>query len=209
MRCEKMLELWLIRHGETDWNREGRVQGRSDNALNDLGRAQARALGARLAATAFDRVYASDLSRAVETARLVFPGRAPELDARLREMAGGVLEGKTVAEMSESELRVRALRGSGRVDVRPEGGESYEDVMVRVRDWLGELPGQGRVACVTHGGVIHTVLKVAFGHVAGAPGGPTILIANASVSVVRLGAWTVVERVNDHAHLEALTLAPR
>ncbi len=204
-----MLELWLIRHGETDWNREGRVQGRSDNALNDRGRAQARALGARLAVTAFDRVYASDLSRAVETARLVFPGRAHELDARLREVAGGVLEGKTAAEMSEGELRVRELRGAGRMDVRPEGGESYQDVLVRVRDWLGELPGQGRVACVTHGGVIHTVLKVAFGQVEDWAGGPTIAIANASVSVLRLGARTVVERVNDHAHLEALALAAR
>jgi broad specificity phosphatase PhoE len=93
--------------------------------------------------------------------------------------------------------------------VRPEGGESYQDVMVRVRDWLGTLPGQGRVACVTHGGVIHTVLKVAFGHVEDWSGGPTIAIANASVSVLRLGARTVVERVNDHAHLEALELAAR
>ncbi len=204
-----MLELWLIRHGETDWNREGRIQGLSDNALNDLGRAQARALGARLAATSFDRVYSSDLSRALETARLVFPGRTPVLDVRLREVAGGVLEGKTAAEMSEDEVRVKELRASGRTDVRPDGGESYQDVMVRVREWLADLPSQGRVACVTHGGVIHTALKIVLGHGDDWSGAPIIAITNASVSVVSMGARTVVERVNDHAHLETLALAAR
>lgn len=203
-----MLELWLIRHGETEWNRQGRIQGHSDNPLNDLGRAQARALGGRLAVERFDRIYSSDLGRAIETARLAFPDHAIETDVRLREVSAGVLEGKVSSELSESERLVKDLRGSGRTDVRPEGGESYQDVMVRLRDWLGGLPGSGRVACVTHGGVIHTALRVVLGHPDDWSGGPHIAITNTSVSVVRLGAGrAVIERVNDHAHLEALALA--
>ncbi|HNR00235.1 MAG TPA: histidine phosphatase family protein, partial [Trueperaceae bacterium] len=98
MGTEQMVELWLIRHGETEWNRQGRIQGHSDNPLNDLGRAQARALGGRLAVVRFDRIYSSDLGRAIETARLVFPDRAIETDVRLREVSAGVLEGKVSSE---------------------------------------------------------------------------------------------------------------
>ena len=70
---EKVLELWLIRHGETDWNRERRIQGQRQNPLSALGIKQARRLGLRLEAETFDKVYSSDLKRALQTAQLAVP----------------------------------------------------------------------------------------------------------------------------------------
>jgi len=87
-RDEAPAELVVVRHGATAWNRSGRFQGRTDVPLDDVGRAQARAVGAGLAGERFDLAVASDLGRARETAELALAGRPParELDARFREM---------------------------------------------------------------------------------------------------------------------------
>jgi probable phosphoglycerate mutase len=93
-------QIGLIRHGITDWNMQRRVQGMTDISLNDTGRQQAHALAERLKAEQWDIMYASDLSRAVETAEIV--GRALDLpvqtDQRLREMYCGEIEGTTLED---------------------------------------------------------------------------------------------------------------
>lgn len=204
----KALELWLVRHGETDWNRERRTQGHSQNVLSALGVRQARRLAARLEAEVFSRVYCSDLRRAVQTAELLFPGRQLELDPRLREISRGVLEGKTEAELSTAERKLREEMIRDRLHFRPEGGENFRDVLARVKGWLADLPEQGRVLAVTHGGVIHTLLRVALGHAESWSSHFTI--ENTSVTELRFeGESSVVVRVNDHAHLEgSLDLRP-
>ena len=100
-RLERFTLLYLVRHGETDWNRTMRIQGHSDIELNDHGVAQARRLGARLARWRIDRAIASDLVRAQETARLALGDRAIplELDGRLRERNFGEWEGLTREEV--------------------------------------------------------------------------------------------------------------
>src|SRR5687768_16876002 len=113
-----MTTLLLARHGETDWNRELRIQGSSDIALNDLGRDQARALAEELAELALDAIYSSDLRRARETAEAVAAqhGLDVRLDPRLRERAFGSWEGLTRAD-------IVALGDGARHD-----GESDEEV---------------------------------------------------------------------------------
>ncbi len=201
------LELWLIRHGETDWNSGGRVQGHSESALSELGRTQAKQLALRVAHTKFDRVYCSDLDRAKQTALLAFPGRRLLLEPRLRELAGGVFEGKTVAEMTPAERELRERIVQGDIQARPAGGESYADLLLRVQEWLAELPLSGRIACVTHGGVIHTALRVALNQLDDWSRGPSLATENTSITELWFsGGTTAIRRMNDHAHLEHLAM---
>ena len=94
------MQIYLVRHGETDWNREMKFQGWADIALNEAGRAQARALAARLKPIPIDAAFCSDLRRAQETAEILLPGRKTPLqpDPLLREMNFGPLEGKPCAD---------------------------------------------------------------------------------------------------------------
>lgn len=83
-----MVRVWLVRHGETRWNTERRLQGISDIELSDRGREQAEQLRLRLGGRSFDAVWSSDLLRAVETAEIIFGG--PRIDARLRELTSAI-----------------------------------------------------------------------------------------------------------------------
>ncbi|HTX60034.1 MAG TPA: histidine phosphatase family protein [Verrucomicrobiae bacterium] len=162
------LRLALIRHGATQWNASRRFQGRSDVPLSDEGRAQARALAAALAGERFDAVYASDLVRAFETARIVAePHRlAVVADERLREFDFGAWEGLTWDEIVASRPH---LQDTGRTLARryaPEGGETFEAVRARVGaffDGLGKAfagRSQAHVAVVMHAGPLHAALEV-------------------------------------------------
>jgi probable phosphoglycerate mutase len=92
-------ELWLIRHGETEWARLGRHTGRTDVPLTETGRDQARALGRRLAGHRFDLVLTSPLSRASETAALAGFGAGAVVDPDLREWDYGIFEGRLTSEI--------------------------------------------------------------------------------------------------------------
>ena len=146
-----MTTLLLVRHGETDWNREGRWQGWADPPLNDTGRAQARALADELKEAPFDAVYSSDLRRAHETAEIVAaPHGVPVLvDPRLREIDVGSWSGLTRA-------KIEARFPGG---VRPDG-ESREHhrqrVLAGVEDLARRNPGR-RVLVVTHGGTLRAL----------------------------------------------------
>jgi broad specificity phosphatase PhoE len=138
--------LLLVRHGETDWNAAGRLQGHTDRPLNDFGRRQAKELAERLAGEGADAIYASDLQRAKETAEIVGQrlGLPVVLDPDLREKNWGNWEG---------------LTGDERVHVEFEGEstESHRDrVMGAVRRIVERHPG-GRVIVVTHGGSLRRI----------------------------------------------------
>jgi probable phosphoglycerate mutase len=155
----------LVRHGESTWNRERRVQGLADSTLTDRGREQARAVGAHLAEEyAFDRVVASDLRRAEETARVVcdcdgLP--APELDRVWRERDYGQFQGLTrssIAARHRSYQHGRSLLSIANVP----GGEPRLALERRVTDgWHSlrdSLAGDDQVLVITHGGPIRVVL---------------------------------------------------
>jgi broad specificity phosphatase PhoE len=157
----------LVRHGETDWNRERRFQGHADVPLNEEGRRQARVLAELLASESFAAAYSSPLRRALETAEIIAErlGIGFEPSAGLKEVDVGSWSGLTTTEVEQ-----RFPDGFGHWSVSRDGGwtdgETYEELGTRVVSEVFELaerhPGE-RVLVVTHGGPIRSVLAIAAG----------------------------------------------
>jgi probable phosphoglycerate mutase len=144
------MEVWLLRHAETEWSRDGRHTGRTDVPLTDVGRERARALGERIAGHAFALVLSSPLSRARETAELA--GLPPQLRDDLLEFDYGEYEGITTAQIRETRPGWYLWR-----DGCP-GGETADDVGVRVDVVIEEALGaDGDVALVAHGHVLRAL----------------------------------------------------
>jgi probable phosphoglycerate mutase len=143
--------LLLVRHGETDWNADGRLQGQTDRPLSNYGRRQAQQLADQLAGEKFDAVYASDLSRARETAEILGTrlGLPVELDADLREKDWGTWEGLTSVERD-------------RVEFVGESTEAHQERMLRALRRISERHS-GRVLVVTHGGSMRRVQTATLG----------------------------------------------
>jgi broad specificity phosphatase PhoE len=158
--------LILARHGETDWNREGRWQGLADRPLNDLGRAQAAELGDSLAGRGVAAVYSSDLLRAHETALIAAArlGLSVEVDTGLREVDVGDWAGRL---MSEIEVEDPEAYERWRTGLKGwSDGESYEEmgerVVAAVLAIAARHPGE-TVLVVTHGGSIRACRATAAG----------------------------------------------
>ena len=158
----------LARHGETDWNRSRRWQGQADAPLNERGRAQAHALAAELADEQVAAIYASDLSRARETAEIVAArlGRPVNVDRRLREVHVGGWSGLTIEEI-EARFPDDVLRWyDGDPSHTFDGGETYAAMGERVVAALEEIATRHageQVLVVLHGGPIRAVLAHAAG----------------------------------------------
>lgn len=155
-----MVRLWLVRHGQTDWNAGRRFQGWADIPLNSVGRSQASALRPMLEPLVFDGVWSSDLSRAVDTARLAYG--EPVTDPRLRELDFGDLQGLTWGELSPP-VRHALTTFEG---FEAPGGESMAQFRDRVHGFVDELPA-GDHLVIAHGGVVRLL-----GSVCGADGFP-------------------------------------
>ena len=165
--------IYYIRHGETEWNADGRLQGTQDIPLNDLGRKQAAAAGAILGGL-FARdgrsetslgFVASPLGRARSTMELVrgsleLPPDQYAIDIRLREIGYGEWEGSTLAQMQAQDPEIFARRQAEKWTVPPPGGESYAEVQARVSDWYHHLAAD--TVAVAHGGTARA-LMVALG----------------------------------------------
>jgi len=151
-----MQVIYLIRHGETEFNRDGRVQGYTESPLSDLGVEQARRLRARLEGLAVDAAYTSPLSRAQETCRIAMDGRGWEARAGLREIGLGEWEGKRAADLRrEFPDQVKMwFRSPGQV--RIPGAETMADFRRRVTGELDSIRAahpDGTVVVIAHGGV--------------------------------------------------------
>ena len=156
---------YLIRHGETEWNRTGKIQGHSDVSLSKYGRRQMKMLGTRLAGCAFSAVYASDLSRSVESADMIVEGRETsiETDSDLREFFYGEWEGLTLEEVEARTPKVFAqLMASGNSGFAAPGGEDSAQVLDRVRRFYARTlkrhdEGEN-LLIVAHGGTLRALL---------------------------------------------------
>jgi probable phosphoglycerate mutase len=205
-------ELLLIRHGETDFNRELRFQGHVDVPLNDNGRLQAQRLAARLSEEAFDLLLASDLRRARETAQpLSHAAGAPlRVDPAWREQGFGVLEGLTA---DEARTRAPALWTQWQrhdPDAAPQGGEPrrmfYERVWAALRGLAAAHPG-ARIVVVTHGGVLDMVWRGLHGESLAGP--RACEIPNTGLNRLRwIGGRPQLVGWADAAHLEGMSLPP-
>ncbi|MCO6186854.1 histidine phosphatase family protein [Rhizobium sp. L1K21] len=162
---------YFIRHGQTDWNAEGRFQGQRDIPLNDIGRAQARANGVALRLAlgddleSFDFV-ASPLVRTRETMMLVreaaglMPADQFSMEKAILELSFGEWEGQTEAELRVGYPQQMRERKADKWHYMPPGedAESYETLSWRIAAWLERL--QRPTVCVTHGGVIRALFKL-------------------------------------------------
>ena len=156
-RYHNCVRLLLVRHGQTDWHNPKRAQGWTDVPLNATGRAQAAALAAALEDEKIDRVLASDLGRAQDTARAL--GRNFETDARLRERNYGDWEGGDFASVNRDLAQKAVAEGRTAERVRPPGGESALDVWERLSPLVLELlKGEGTTLVVAHGGSVAAML---------------------------------------------------
>jgi len=158
--------LIVIRHAETTWNREKRMQGVTDTPLSDVGRVQAQALGRRLAGHPFSALYSSNLSRAHDTARAIaeHSGRELVLDARLQERRFGIFEGLLAAEIMARHPEEYARFASRDPDYEVPGGESASGFSRRCLGCLAEIAGRHRgeeIVVVTHGLVLDALYRAA------------------------------------------------
>lgn len=198
--------ILLIRHGETDWNAEGRWQGHTDIPLNETGRRQARLLAQRLRDWPISAIYCSDLQRAYETAAIIAQQVGLEciVDDVWRERDNGQFAGLTSLDIRERHPEIWARMKQGFVEVP--GGESTNALFRRVRSGFEKLVRQHSreiVAVVTHGGVLRAIVA----HVLDLPLEEAVRVRvgrNTGLSIVTVHPerWPVLERLNDIAHLE-------
>ena len=204
-----MGKLYIVRHGETVWNREGRIQGHTDVGLSERGREQARLLAQRLESIALDAAYASDLSRASDTARVILKDREVPLypTPRLREYHKGAFEGLT-----EGELRARyPSEYPGYVakdlDYAPEGGESTRGVSARMAAVINEIKERhlsDNVLVVGHGGSLRAAMMALLGMPMDANW--RFVFGNCTLTIVDTYHDNAVLRLfNDGSHLTGLT----
>jgi probable phosphoglycerate mutase len=197
-----------VRHGETDWNVNHRIQGQLPVALNARGQAQAAAAAERLASEAIDAIYSSDLARAMQTAEVIAErhGTSPIPDDRMREWSLGILEGLLCdeAEVKHPEP-YRAFRVEDPDYVVP-GGESIRQRYARATKAVSEIADRhagGRVMVVTHGGVLDDLYRRTMGLPLDAR--RDFEIHNGGVNVIRIAGdvWEMVTW-GEIGHLEAI-----
>ncbi|MCY1035326.1 histidine phosphatase family protein [Corallococcus sp. BB11-1] len=203
-------EFILLRHGETEWNALGRLQGHLNSSLSREGLRQADVLSARLATLSFQALYSSDLDRAVQTAARIATrtGHDVRQDPRLRERGLGILEGLTRAEARERHPEVFATYAAGGPDDVIPQGESSAGRLRLARQCLEELGARhpdARVVVVTHGGVLSSLLRDCLGIPPATPRAFSVLNASWNQFDLQAGALRLVTW-GDVNHLRGLSL---
>jgi broad specificity phosphatase PhoE len=202
-----MLQLMLVRHGESEWNAQRRFQGQSDVPLSALGRLQAQLVAERLAGVKIDAVYASDLVRAWETAAAIAAQGNLEVisEPRLRELKFGVFEGLTFeeAEAHYPEMVAAWLDDFNRP---PDGAETIDLFNARVVSLLDDLKAKHDeqvVLLVGHGGSLSEILRVVMG--LSREKRWYLEMENTSLTEVLVAEnYVSLKRLNDTCHLAAL-----
>ena len=164
----KETEIILIRHGETEWNSQKRMQGHSNSDLSEVGRGQIQALGELMKNVSFDHIYSSDSLRARQTAEAItqYSGHTLQFDQRIREKNLGVFEGLTSTEAKERHPEIYRLFKTAGANYVIDEGESTQQLLERALEFIEEIRlrhPQERVVMVTHGGVVRVLMKHALG----------------------------------------------
>ena len=210
-----MLQVYLVRHGETVWNAERRIQGQSDSPLTEKGEQQAYQVGERVKSLGITHVIASDLGRTRRTAEIIADacGCVVTLDPRLRELNMGVLEKRPLDGLTAEEEQWRATLVNGTEGGRIPDGESMTEMAARMHQALNaclDLPAGSRPLIVSHGMALGVLVSTILGLPAHAE--RRLRLRNCSISRVdhQQSAWLaqgwVVETAGDISHLDAPAL---
>lgn len=210
-----MLQVYLVRHGETQWTAERRIQGQSDSALTIKGEQQAMQVAERVRNLGITHVIASDLGRTRRTAEIIADacGCGVTLDARLRELDMGVLEQRHLDSLTEEEEAWRRQVVNGTPDGRIPGGESMQELSERMHAGLEAclaLPAGSRPLLVSHGIALGCLVSTILGLPAHAE--RRLRLRNCSISRVDyqeslwLAPGWVVETAGDISHLDTPAL---
>ena len=210
-----MLQVYLVRHGETQWNAERRIQGQSDSPLTATGELQAVQVGERVRTYGITHVIASDLGRTQRTAEIIADacGCGVTLDARLRELDMGILEQRHLDSLSAQEEEWRRLVVNGTPNGRIPEGESMQELSERMHAGLAaclNLPAGSRPLLVSHGIALGCLVSTILGLPAHAE--RRLRLRNCSISRVDyqeslwLAPGWVVETAGDISHLDTPAL---
>ncbi len=210
-----MLQVYLVRHGETQWNAERRIQGQSDSPLTEKGVQQAAQVAERAGTLGITHVIASDLGRTRQTARIIADACGCEvtLEPRLRELDMGVLEKRHIDTLTEEEENWRRTLVNGTEDGRIPQGESMQELSTRVHAALAEclkLPAGSRPLLVSHGIALGCLVSTILGLPAYAE--RRLRLRNCSLSRIDyqesqwLASGWIVEMAGDVSHLDAPAL---
>lgn len=201
------MKIYLIRHGQTDWNLEGKIQGKTDISLNETGLKQARLLAGAMGGRPVENIFTSPLKRALETARAV----DGVLDAgivllpELREVDFGVWEGLTWTEIKRTYPEDFKLWDLNPVEHAPTEGEKQADVKLRCEAAMRQILGQARgdIAVVSHGAMLVFVVDYLLSRQRERK---KIIVKNASITTVEYDRDTgmaFLEDLNDDRHLRS------
>ncbi|MGV6481733.1 2,3-diphosphoglycerate-dependent phosphoglycerate mutase GpmB [Pantoea agglomerans] len=210
-----MLQVYLVRHGETVWNAERRIQGQSDSPLTEKGEQQAWQVGERVKHLGITHIIASDLGRTRRTAEIIADacGCSVTLDPRLRELNMGVLEKRPLDGLTAEEEQWRATLVNGTEGGRIPEGESMTEMAKRMHAALNaclDLPAGSRPLLVSHGMALGALVSTILGLPAYAE--RRLRLRNCSLSRVdyQQSAWLaegwIVETAGDISHLDAPAL---
>lgn len=210
-----MLQVYLVRHGETVWNAERRIQGQSDSPLTEKGEQQAWQVGERVKHLGITHIIASDLGRTRRTAEIIADacGCSVTLDPRLRELNMGVLEKRPLDGLTAEEEQWRATLVNGTEGGRIPEGESMTEMATRMHAALNaclDLPVGSRPLLVSHGMALGALVSTILGLPAYAE--RRLRLRNCSLSRVdyQQSAWLaegwIVETAGDISHLDAPAL---
>ena len=210
-----MLQVYLVRHGETVWNAERRIQGQSDSPLTEKGEQQAWQVGERVKHLGITHIIASDLGRTRRTAEIIADacGCSVTLDPRLRELNMGMLEKRPLDGLTAEEEQWRATLVNGTEGGRIPEGESMTEMATRMHAALNaclDLPAGSRPLLVSHGMALGALVSTILGLPAYAE--RRLRLRNCSLSRVdyQQSAWLaegwIVETAGDISHLDAPAL---
>ena len=201
----KETEIILIRHGETEWNSQKRMQGHSNSDLSEVGRGQIQELGELMKNVSFDHIYSSDSLRARQTAEAItqYSGHTLQFDQRIREKNLGVFEGLTSTEAKERHPEIYRLFKTAGPNYVIDEGESTQQLLERALEFIEEIRlrhPQERVVMVTHGGVVRVLMKHALGLSIDAP--TRFLIKNTGIFGLIWNENWLVTQMGGVYHLE-------
>lgn len=200
------MKIYLIRHGQTDWNLAGKIQGSTDIPLNDTGKEQARALAKGMESRPVTQIFSSTLQRAVTTAAAIGQSQKVDVDIirGLEEVGFGCWEGMSWPEIQEKYPEEYRKWCMNPIDVAPPGGESQRDIYLRCAQVVEGIvaQAQGDVAIVSHGATMaYLIAYMMREH----PMEEELIVENASITTIHYSPWTqdfTIMELNDISHLQ-------